>query len=126
TLQQMKAISMFEDFLGSLPPVGAGQQHPIEKLQGIHRPTGQDMYDNFTTLNKDHKHDAGLNPFFKTAWDSFATELSDPVTLINQQNQIQMNDINSLQKQKDRHFDLANTAVAKATDIIQSIGRNVA
>lgn len=33
------------------------------------------------------------------------------MTLINQENQIKMNDINSMNKQKDRHFDLANGAL---------------
>src|SRR5262249_55418133 len=128
TVEQMKAISMFEEDFA--PP--SGQKHPIEKLQGINRPfmdTIRISRDGDTRTEADlNGHESGdkLNAFVKTAWDTFGTELSDAVTLINQQNQIQMNDINSLQKQKDRHFDLANNSLTKASEIIQSIGRNVA
>jgi hypothetical protein len=85
----------------------------LEKLRGITRPL-DDMYEN--NVNQ-------LNEFLKPHWDAFATQLSDTVTLLNQESQIKMNDINSMDKQKNRHFDLANSALSKMNDMIQNIAR---
>lgn len=106
TDQQAKVISMFEDALN-------GARHPIEILRKVSRP----LEDAFNNDNKK------LNEYLKPHWDAFATQLSDTVTLINQESQIKMNDINSLDKQKNRHFDLANGALQKMNEMIQNIAR---
>ena len=112
TDEQKKVLGMFEDALG------AGQKHPLETQGQIDRP----LFDFF-------KQDAGeadnykLNAYSQTQWSTFGTRLSETVTLINQNTQIKMNDITSLQKEADRHFDLAANALAKLADIIQNIGR---
>ncbi|MEJ1160512.1 hypothetical protein [Prosthecomicrobium sp. N25] len=106
TVDQRKIVSMFEDALG-------GIAHPIESMRGADRPD-EDMFNNAGNYLEKH---------YKTTWDSLGTRLSDTVTIINQQSQIKMNDINSLNKQKDRHFDLATGALSKLFDTIQSIGR---
>lgn len=110
TYEQQLICSMFEDIVN-------GQKHPIEELRGITRPL-QEIY-----AQKSDKKDDYLAEQRKTQWDSFNTQLSDTVTLINQENQIKMNDINSMNKQKDRHFDLANGALSKMFDTIQNIAR---
>lgn len=105
-------ISMFENNLG------AGQKHPLERLKGIDRPV-ENIFDvqpgthmNFNLVFLKHGQ-----------WNMFSTRLSEAVTLLNQNSQIKMNDINSLDKQRNRHFDLANSALAKMNEIIQSIAR---
>lgn len=106
-LSQHKILSMFEDALGSV-------QHPIEKLKGITR-AKQDMFENNTNY---------INKWTKSTWDTFGSQLSDRVTLINQESQIKMNNVNSLDKQKNRHFDLANNALSKMSEILQNIARS--
>jgi len=129
TAQQFKILSMFEDALGDTTgktTTPAAQLSPVEKLLKLTiRPTW-DMYNNPATqpTNTDPSGEK-VNGYTSTEWGEFGTMLSDAVTQINQNNQIQMNDINSTQKQQDRHFDLANNALSKAADIIQSIGRNL-
>jgi hypothetical protein len=119
TNEQYLVISMFEDLLGKPP----SQRHPIETILKLPpRPLG-DFYVNGPTVNA---ADQTATMMLSTEWGQIETSLSDAVTLINQNNQIAMNDINSTQKQQDRHFDLANNALSKAADIIQSIGRNIA
>ena len=132
------AINMFEDRLGTGSPAKVNGEHPFELLNGISRPLF-DMIDNGdnktltfhfsdgstqdTTGN--FNDNGGLNQFLQSQWSTFGTQLSDAISSINQQTQIAMNDINSLTKQKDRHFDLANNALAKAAEVAQSIGRNL-
>lgn len=112
TDQQKKVLSMFEDVLGK------GQQHPLESQNDISRP----LFDFF-------KQDPGaddnldLNQFTQTQWSTFGTRLSETVTLLNQNTQIKMNDITSLEKEADRHFDLASNALSKLADTLQNIGR---
>ena len=97
---------MFEDAL-------ATADHPLEALRNISRPT-HDMI---------HNSNNTQNSFLKTQWEAFGTQLSDAVSLINQNTQIKMNDINSANRQKNRHFDLANNALRKMADTVQSIAR---
>jgi hypothetical protein len=109
TTAQLQVLSMFDS--GITPQ----QQNPIEAANGVHRPN----FNMFDTTNNN------IQIFLQGQWNTFATELSDAVTLLNQNSQIQENNVTELQKEQDRHFDLANTALSKAADIIQSIGRNV-
>lgn len=115
-------ISMFEDMLGK------GQKHPLEKLRNISRPLS-DIFDNPPLLvDPDGKtHYTGqaydLKRLTHPQWSTIGTRLSETVTLINQNSQIKMNDINSLDKQRNRHFELSNNALAKMNEILQNIGR---
>lgn len=113
TTDQMLMLSMFENNLG-------GQKHPMELLNNISRPS----FDFFLSLNDNTKVDNfDTNQFTHTQWSTFGTRLSETVTLINQNSQIQMNDINSLDKERNRHFELANNALSKMADIISNIAR---
>ena len=114
TDEQHKLIGMFEDVLG------AGQKHPIERLRAIPRPLS-----NVFNQTEDPKNDQNYDLVRMThpQWSTIGTRLSETVTLINQNSQLKMNDINSLDKQRNRHFELANNALAKMNEILQSIGR---
>lgn len=101
-----RAIYMFEDALDNNP-------HPLESLRNISRPHHDTLHNSNNTENT----------FLKTQWEAFGTQLSDAVSLINQNTQIKMNDINSANRQKNRHFDLANNALRKMADTVQSIAR---
>lgn len=113
--EQQKLFSMFEDLRYNT------QKHPIETLRGISRPYAEIFSNGFMSDGNYNK----MAELRKTQWEPFGTQLSDTVTLINQENQIKMNDINSQNKQKDRHFDLANSALSKMFDTIQNIARAV-
>lgn len=98
--------------------------HPVEERKGIHRQT----LDLLTIVegNANTRGSLKAPAHNKNVWDQFATRLSDAVTQLNQETQIRMNEINSLDKQKNRHFELANNALAKLNEIIQGVGRAVA
>ncbi len=132
---QKYTIAMFEDILG------ARQKHPLEVLNGISRPLSEfyaqsgdyrdwadpaDGDGDGDTTDKDvlvHYHyDLAENSH--TQWSTIGTRLSESVTIINQNSQIQMNDINSMDKERNRHFELANNALAKMADIIANIARS--
>jgi hypothetical protein len=118
-----KLISMFEDVQG------AGQGHPLEKLRNLGRPLHdiirqEEVIDSpFPGIPDYVAERFEFNKFSHTQWSTFGTRLSEKVTLINQNSQIKMNDVNSLDKQRNRHFELANNALSKMAEMIQSIGR---
>jgi hypothetical protein len=109
-----KIISMFEDNEGP-----AGQRHPLELLRNIQRP----KHNIINSRADGSAEDGDVVQQLKTSWDTFASQLSETVTLLNQESQIKMNDINSMDKQKNRHYELANGALSKMFDMISSIAR---
>lgn len=111
TQAQLNILSMFDKVAGQ-------QLSPIEKLYGISRPT-QALFDDA------NKGTGNSIAYTATAWNSFGTSLSSAVTQINQQTQIQMNNIDTLNKEKDQHFNLANNCLSKLNDILAAIGRNL-
>lgn len=115
-------ISMFEDVLGK------GQKHPLEKLRNISRPLSDIFHNPPLFVDDQGTHYTGqdydLKALTHPQWSTIGTRLSETVTLINQNSQIKMNDINSLDKQRNRHFELANNALAKMNEILQNIGRS--
>ena len=98
--RELKVISMFEGYLAD-GNRGFLARHPIEELATSPRPATHEFFANATTDSGFPK----IAPQLRTWWDSVATQLSDTVSLINQESQIKMNDINSMDKQKNRHFD---------------------
>lgn len=127
TQLQLNIMSMF-DSVGALAktvdPTDGNKimRNPIEKLFNITRPTKQ-LFELGTDGKSGDGHSIG---YTSTAWNSFGTELSSAVTQINQQTQIMMNNINTLDKEKNQHFDLANNCLTKLNELMASIGRNVA
>ncbi len=117
----LSAILMFEE--GQFSP---NYRHPLEKLRDLPPRPFLDMV-NFEGGEDGEGGEGGVwvtgPAYLKSQWDAFATELSDAVSLINQQTQIKMNEINTLEKEKNRFFEMANNAVRKMTDMIQQIAR---
>ncbi|MGJ0508134.1 MAG: hypothetical protein ACR652_13615 [Methylocystis sp.] len=114
-----RIVMMFDNY-------GTMQKHPLETLLGLTRPRDELVYGNLTA---DGLYQASFKyewkVYTKSMWTTIGDQLSAVVTQINQQSQILTDQINSTTKKKDRHFDLGNNALAKMSDMIQSIGRNV-
>lgn len=85
--------------------------HPIEVEKDIIRPTeimtvgGSDL----------------LLPHTRTYWDALAINLGDTTKTISQDSQIRMDEINNLNKTKNRTFDLGSNSLNKLTEILRSI-----
>jgi len=115
SVQEQKILSMFEDLT-------SGQLHPLERMkQGFTRPR-QDMFVNGGEFTTTSNH--ALQAHKKGVWEGYGQTLADAVTLLSQDSQITMNDVNSLDKQKNRHFDLANGALQKLSEILNNIARS--
>ena len=110
---EKKIISMFEDKLGK------GQRNPLEALRSLDRP----LFDFFKQEKPGSDSRYDLNSYSQTQWSTYGTRLSQAVTIINQNSQLKMNDVTSLQKEADRHFELASNALSKMQDIISNIAR---
>ena len=111
---QMAVLSMFVE----QAILGKGDNaHPLEKLYGVDRPS-IDIID-WT----DNTSDGSLALMTRSQWESFSTSLSESVTILNQQNQIKQNEIDTATKQQNRHFELGNNALNKMNNILMSIGQ---
>lgn len=110
---ERRAISMFmdESYMRST------NLHPMEVRAGVEERPKIDLVDD------SNSGDGSLFLHRKGKWDSFSTQLSDRVTILNQQNQIKQNEIENDKKQENRHFDLANNALRKMNDMLLTIGR---
>ncbi|MBB3950329.1 hypothetical protein [Aureimonas jatrophae] len=106
------AILMFDS-------AGFGAEHPVETLQKINRPTQQ----LFSGATPTAGGEAVLASDTHQQWTTYGTRLSDAVTQLNQESQTRMNDINNMDKQRNRHYELANSALAKMNDALQGILR---
>ncbi|MEL7390065.1 MAG: hypothetical protein AAFN76_09815 [Pseudomonadota bacterium] len=98
--------------------VGASTvRHPIENLRDINRPTLDILGNGRTTRN------TALNFFSQNELNIFASQLADTVTQINQESQILTNEISSLNRERNRNFDLANNALRRLNDALLNIAR---
>lgn len=109
TQTEQNLIAFVEDFLVSNSTVG----HPIESLRNINRPT-LDIIDN---------REGTLNEFSQNSLNIFASQLADTVTQINQESQILTNEISSINRERNRNFDLANNALRRLNDTLLTIAR---
>ncbi len=102
-----------------------GSGHPIEILRNIERANHEITNEDFKSDRGDGKFDVvrPLMSYSQNAWNIFGTQLADAVTIINQQSQIQTNEISSLNRERNRHFDLANNALRRLNDSLQTIAR---
>lgn len=66
---------------------------------------------------------AGAISRLASTWDQYAQKVSDRTTLVQQDAQIVQNKVSNLDKEQARHFELANNAVNKMFDTLQSILR---
>lgn len=114
TRQQMLAFSMFAD------EVWAGttnRAHPIEELYGAERPS-------FDLIDEGEEGAGSLSLLSKNAFDQYQTQISNTITILNQQNQIKQNDVENATKQQNRHFELGSNALRKMNDLLLMIGRS--
>jgi hypothetical protein len=120
--------AMFDNNVGFGLAPGANP-HPLEAVFGVSRPL-QEMIGGNPVGASDGKTYNLIRyealTYSKAQWTSYNDQISGVVTQLNQQSQILTDSINSLTKQKDRHFDLGNNALTKMSDIIQAIGRGIA
>ncbi|KAB0676856.1 hypothetical protein [Aureimonas leprariae] len=109
--RNLQIIAMFNSRSGQQP-------HPLEKLRGFTRQT----IDLTQPINNDDKT-AGWKLTTKDSgqWGQYGTQLSEMVTIVNQSSQLQMNNINSEDRQRNRYYDLANSALQKLGDMVQNI-----
>ena len=119
------ATVMFDDGFG-----GNSGGHPIENLRNILRPDNDliDFVPGVLTQGTPGRLVTtpivnSLNRFSQNAWNIYGTRLADAVTQINQQSQILTNEISSLNRERNRHFDLANNALRRLNDSLQTIAR---
>jgi hypothetical protein len=111
--RQMIAFSMFADE----PWAGTTTRaHPIEILYGAERPK-------FDLVDQSADGAGSLKLHSKNAFDQFQTQLSNTITILNQQNQLKQNEIESATKAQNRHFELGNNALRKMNDMLMMIGR---
>ena len=57
----------------------------------------------------------------KTIWDALAVQLGESTKIIGQSSQIQMDAINKLSQEKNRHYELGSNVLNKMTEILRSI-----
>lgn len=111
--QQMLAFAMFADE----PWAGTSTRgHPIEELFGATRPS-------FDLIDQSEDGAGSLKLYSKNAFDQFQTAISNTITILNQQNQLKQNEIESATKAQNRHFELGNNALRKMNDMLMMIGR---
>ncbi|WP_181705341.1 hypothetical protein [Chthonobacter rhizosphaerae] len=118
-----RAISLFDQWIGGDTTHGwpAGSfLHPAER----HKLSGRRERDVLTTNTNGSDFSLVGQP--QSFWNSYNSRLGSMVSTINQEAQVKMNEVNSLDKQKNRHFELANNALSKMSELLQSITRNVA
>ena len=109
--------------------------HPIETLRGItSRPTLEILdtplkydssvkkLDDQTSTNFAYWFSA-FKAYPKSTWEKYNTNISDHVALVSQESQIKQNEINSFDRERNRHYELANNALQKMFDMIGQIAR---
>jgi hypothetical protein len=111
--QQMLSFAMFVDEPWASHST---RNHPIEDLYGATRPT-------FDLVDQGEDGGGSLKLLSKNAFDQFQTQISNSITILNQQNQIKQNDVENATKAQNRHFELGNNALRKMNDLLLMIGR---
>lgn len=114
--EEMRIFSMFSDDAWARRS-DTRQRHPIDVIFGLDARPKQRFTD------ESEEGEGSLALYRKTTWDSFATQLNDFVTQLNQQNQIKQNEIESATRRQNRHFELGNNALRKMNDMLMTIGR---
>lgn len=102
----------------------AGVPHPVEmtiteQSPKVTRPAGFYVFQKDDDPVKNYDY----NTFTRDVWQTYGTRLGEKVTQLNQDSQQKMNDINNMDKQRNRHYDLANSALSKMNDALQAILR---
>ena len=132
TKEESFALAMFESYNTNARYVS----HPIETLRGLTKRPALEILstpEKFDSNSKkiDDQTSTNFTYWFsyfkslpKTTWDKYITNVSDYVSLINQESQIKQNEINSLDRERNRHYELANNSLQKMFDMIGQIARS--
>jgi hypothetical protein len=108
TDEQKRLAMMFDSKQGTT-------LNPIESVSALTRPT----IDLVTILPNISA--AGLVASKKSVWDGFGTNLGDAVTQLSNQTQLKSNKVNTVDGERNKHFDLANSSLARMQEIITNI-----
>lgn len=110
TATEQRIIAMFDKTLTSGNPAGSNKFHPIERSKTLTRPTENII-------------DGTLTPvaYEKPTWDRLTVNIANATKVINQDTQLRMDDINSLNKSKNRHYELATGSLNKLANILRAI-----
>lgn len=111
TTEQKRVAAMFDTTASS---VSTNTYHPIEVAKssdspGSFRPTVE-IASSGTLVSHE-----------KTVWDALAVQLGDATKIIGQSSQIQMDSINKLSQEKNRHYELGSNVLNKMTEILRAI-----
>lgn len=110
-----KLYVMFDD-------ASSNNKHPVELLEKIERPT-QNLLNNGLGNDSSDATNWDYGAYTSSQWQTFATKVDNAVTQLNQESQLRMNEINNKDKERNRHYDLANNALSKMNEALQSILR---
>jgi len=110
TDRQKKVVAMFSTLLGK-----ESQRHPLEEARSVERPL-MDLIEN--------KDGYPLVAYTNAQWNTFGTQLSEVVTLLGQNTQLKMNDINTLQQLSTSQFEAISKALSRISEMISTISRN--
>lgn len=105
TSSEAKIVSMFD------ATTATQAKNPLETLNSWIRPTLGMISNSSGTLTGQKK----------SAWDAFGTNLGDSVQLISNQTQLKSDAVNKTDGERNKHFDLANSSIARMNDVINNI-----
>lgn len=104
---EQRAVAMFDSYFSGL---NGNTYHPYETEKGIERPT-----ESIASV-------AGtLTEYSKEVWDALGLNLSEATGTLSRDNQQVMDEINSINSEKNRHYDLASSTLNKMTGMLRSI-----
>lgn len=83
--------------------------HPFEREKGITRPL-------LALING-----AGLHRHDKRIWDKFSVDMGEVTKQIGQDTQLRMDEINQLNKAKNRHYELASNVLNKSGELLRAM-----
>jgi hypothetical protein len=118
TAAEQVIISMFDR---SLATDNGNSFHPVETLKNLDRPLEAIVQPPVTGVGNLVTPGGALFREDKNTWDKMAVNVAEMTKLIGQDTQIRMNEINQINKQKNRHYELASSALNRMSGILRSI-----
>lgn len=110
TDEQKRIGAMFDTVASAV----SNTYHPIEREKSSGFPSGFrptiEIADGGT-----------LTAHTKSVWDALAVNIGEATKIIGQSSQIQMDSINKLSQQKNRHYELGSNVLNKITEILRAI-----
>ena len=110
TTEQKRIVSMFDTTASAID----NTYHPIEAARSSGSPV-----DFRPTL--DIATDGTLTKHEKTKWDALSVNIGEATKIIGQSSQMQMDAINRLSQEKNRHYELGSNVLNKLTELLREI-----